>query len=146
MATPSILILHGPNLNMLGSREPNNYGHQTLDEVNDDLQQLAQTLGVDLTIQQSNHEGMLVDAIQQTSCDGIIINPAAYTHTSIAIRDALLAVKRDFIEVHLSNVHQREPFRHHSFLSDIALGTIVGLGAQGYLLALRGLHYHVTQS
>jgi len=146
MSTLSILVLHGPNLNLLGSREPNNYGYQTLDAINHDLSQLAQTFGMQLTAQQSNHEGDLVDYIQQQAADGIIINPAAYTHTSVAIRDALLAMQTPFIEVHLSNIHQREPFRHHSFLSEIALGTIVGLGAQGYLLALRALHNYLTNT
>ncbi|MDQ6963318.1 MAG: type II 3-dehydroquinate dehydratase [Mariprofundales bacterium] len=141
----SLLVLHGPNLNLLGQREPAQYGVQSLDEINEDLTSLAQRLDIKLTIKQSNHEGVLVEYIQQLPCDGIIINPAAYTHTSIAIRDALLAVKTDFIEVHLSNIHRREQFRHHSFLSDIALGTVVGLGAQGYLLALRALHHHCMQ-
>ncbi len=146
MSKPSILVLHGPNLNLLGSREPDNYGTATLDTINGDLHRLADQLGVTLSTLQSNHEGALIDRIQQVDYDGIIINPAAYTHTSVAIRDALLAVKRPFIEVHLSNIHRREPFRHHSYLSDIAQGTIVGLGAQGYLLALRGLAHQLLTS
>jgi len=145
MSDLSIVVLHGPNLNLLGSREPDNYGHQSLESINNDLHLLATTLGVALSCQQSNHEGALVDSIQQAACSGIIINPAAYTHTSVAIRDALLAVEIPFVEVHLSNIYTRESFRHHSYLSDVALGTIVGLGAHGYLLALRALHHHLTQ-
>ncbi len=144
---PTILVLHGPNLNMLGNREPDKYGHQTLNDIDQDLHALADTLNTDLHTMQSNHEGVLVDRIHQAGddqCNGIIINPAAFTHTSVAIRDALLAVALPCIEVHLSNIHRREEFRHHSFIADIAIGTISGLGAQSYLLALRGLHHHLT--
>ncbi|MDX8408971.1 MAG: type II 3-dehydroquinate dehydratase [Mariprofundales bacterium] len=146
---PSILVLHGPNLNRLGNREPEKYGQQTLDDIDQSLRTLANTLDIELQILQSNHEGVLVDRIHQAGdvqCNGIIINPAAFTHTSVAIRDALLAVALPCIEVHLSNVHRREQFRHHSFIADIAIGTISGLGAQGYLLALRGLHHHLNQT
>ncbi len=135
-----VLILHGPNLNLLGSREPEVYGAKTLADIDGALVALAETLGVTATTFQSNHEGELVDRIQAARHDGtgfIVINPAAFTHTSVAIRDALAAVAIPFIEVHLSNVRAREAFRHHSHLSDLAVGVICGLGAQGYLLALR---------
>jgi len=138
-----ILVLHGPNLNMLGTREPGHYGNQTLAEIMDNMGTLADALGVELSSFQSNHEGALVDRIQQagSECvDGIVINPAAYTHTSIALRDALLATSLPFIEVHLSNIHQRESFRHHSMLADAAAGVIAGFGPASYLLALRGLN------
>jgi 3-dehydroquinate dehydratase-2 len=136
---PTILVLHGPNLNLLGQREPGIYGTDTLDVINARLAQQAAHADVTLQTLQSNHEGALVDRIQQAGLDGtqfIIINPAALTHTSVALRDALLAVNIDFIEVHLSNVHSRESFRHHSYLSDRAVGVISGLGPQGYELAL----------
>lgn len=139
MATSSILLLHGPNLNLLGLREPEVYGTQTLNEINQDLQQLAHAAQAKLDIFQSNHEGVLVDRIQNAHKDGttfIIINPAAFTHTSIAIRDALAAVALPFIEVHLSNIYRRESFRHHSFFSELAEGVICGLGARGYQAAL----------
>lgn len=135
-----ILVLHGPNLNLLGTREPEVYGRQTLSDINSRLQQLAAQLGANCVTFQSNHEGELVDRIQTARTDGtdfIVINAAAYTHTSVAIRDALAAVCIPFIEVHLSNVHKREPFRHHSYLSDTAQGVIVGLGTAGYEAALR---------
>ncbi|MFG6448581.1 type II 3-dehydroquinate dehydratase [Roseateles sp. BYS180W] len=135
-----ILVLHGPNLNLLGNREPGVYGTTTLAQINDDLRQMAEDAGATLESFQSNHEGALIDRIQAAGQDGtgfIIINPAAYTHTSVAIRDALSAVKLPFIEVHLSNIHQREPFRHHSMVSAIAVGVICGLGPQGYRLALQ---------
>jgi 3-dehydroquinate dehydratase-2 len=135
-----ILVLHGPNLNLLGTREPQVYGRQTLAEINQHLQQAAQSAGAQCTTFQSNHEGELVDRIQAARLDGtdfIIINAAAYTHTSVALRDALAGVGLRFIEVHLSNVHARESFRHHSFLADIAVGVIAGLGAYGYQAALQ---------
>lgn len=132
-----IAVIHGPNLNLLGRREPDVYGQQTLDDINAGLQQTAQQLNVALTTVQSNAEHELVDFIQQTQAAGIIINPAAFTHTSVALRDALLAVNIPFIEVHLSNVHAREAFRDHSYFSDVAEGCIVGLGAAGYEAALR---------
>ncbi|WP_423598164.1 type II 3-dehydroquinate dehydratase [Roseateles sp. MS654] len=135
-----VLVLHGPNLNLLGTREPGVYGAATLEEINDDLRQIAQKAGVVLESYQSNHEGALVERIQAAGRDGtrfIIINPAAYTHTSVAIRDALAAVALPFVEVHLSNIHKREPFRHHSYVSALAEGVICGLGPAGYRLALQ---------
>lgn len=135
-----ILVLHGPNLNMLGQREPEYYGHTGLDAIDDRLAELAAAEGHDLESFQSNAEHRLVERVQVASREGvdfIIINPAAFTHTSVALRDAFLASGIPFIEVHLSNVHRREAFRHHSYFSDIAVGSIVGLGPQGYELALR---------
>lgn len=135
----SVLVLHGPNLNLLGTREPELYGRETLAEINQRLQTAARAAGVDVQCFQSNHEGALVDRIQQAGRDGvgfIVINPAAYTHTSVAVRDALAGVRIPFIEVHLSNVHARESFRQRSYVSEIALGTICGLGSRGYDLAL----------
>lgn len=135
----SILVLNGPNLNLLGTREPQVYGSTTLDEINAELVALAAKAGSRLECFQSNHEGALIDRIQATRTDGTdfaIINPGAFTHTSVAIRDAFAGVALPFIEVHLSNVHKREAFRHHSYLSDIAVGVIVGLGVHGYRLAL----------
>ncbi|MGI5309040.1 type II 3-dehydroquinate dehydratase [Rheinheimera sp. WS51] len=135
---PKVLVLNGPNLNMLGVREPAVYGSATLTEIINDLTERASVLGVELTHLQSNAEHELVTAIQQSlgQQDFILFNPGAYTHTSIAIRDALLAVAVPFIEIHLSNVHAREHFRQHSYLSDIAKGVICGLGAKGYHYAL----------
>ncbi|MDF1820466.1 MAG: type II 3-dehydroquinate dehydratase [Alcanivoracaceae bacterium] len=135
----SILVLHGPNLNLLGTREPDTYGATRLDDINQQLQDLAQDRGHHLQTLQSNAEYELVDRVQAAGSEGIdfiIINPAAFTHTSVALRDALLAVAIPFVEVHLSNVYRREPFRHHSYFSDIAEGVIAGLGARGYRLAL----------
>lgn len=135
-----ILVLHGPNLNLLGTREPDIYGRQTLADINQHLAQLATENGAVLSAFQSNHEGELVDRVQaarQDQTDFIIINAAAYTHTSIALRDALAAVDVPFVEVHLSNVHKRESFRHHSYLADTARGVIAGLGSFGYEAALR---------
>ena len=137
--TKSVLVLHGPNLNLLGSREPDYYGKTTLESINLGLQSQAEKSGISIEVLQSNAESALIERIHQlatTPVDFIIINPAAFTHTSIALRDALSAVKIPFIEVHLSNVHARESFRHHSYFSDIAVGVICGLGAQGYSLAL----------
>ena len=137
-----ILVLHGPNLNLLGSREPSVYGITSLTMLNEQLQKHASASGINLSAKQSNSESQLIDTIQQALIDKInylIINPAAYTHTSIAMRDALLAVNIPFIEVHISNVHAREPFRHHSYFSDIAEGVISGLGTNGYLLALQAI-------
>lgn len=134
-----ILVLNGPNLNLLGLREPGIYGNVSLAQIADELKNLASGLGASLEFMQSNHEGVLVDRIQEcltSPVDIIIINPAAFTHTSVAIRDALLAVAVPFIEVHLSNVHAREDFRKHSYFSDVALGVICGLGAYGYKAAL----------
>ena len=135
----NILVLHGPNLNLLGTREPDVYGRVTLDEINAKLAAQAQKNGAKLTYLQSNAEAALVERVQQARGDGtdfIIINPAAFTHTSVALRDALAAVAIPFIEVHLSNVHAREAFRKESYFSDIAVGVISGLGAKGYELAL----------
>jgi len=135
----TILVLHGPNLNMLGSREPEIYGSETLADINQRLQNTATELGHHLQTLQSNAEYELIDRVHDAKHEGvdfIIINPAAFTHTSVALRDALLAVEIPFIEVHLSNVHSREVFRHHSYFSDVAVGVICGLGSQGYDLAL----------
>lgn len=137
--TSRILVIHGPNLNLLGKREPEVYGHLTLNDINQSLIEQANQHDCDLDTFQSNHEGVIVDRIhlaQEQAIQFIIINPAAYTHTSVALRDALLGVNIPFIEVHLSNVHARETFRHHSYLSDKAVGVICGLGAQGYHFAL----------
>lgn len=137
-----ILVLHGPNLNLLGSREPSIYGHTSLTQINSDLIQEAENAGIQLNCYQSNAEAELIHAIHQAKTDKInyiIINPAAFTHTSVALRDALSAVAIPFIEVHLSNIFSRETFRHHSYFSDIALGIISGFGAQGYLLALQAI-------
>jgi len=139
-----ILVIHGPNLNLLGQREPDIYGSLTLDDVNSALQGLASELGCRLACFQSNSEGALVDTIQAAiGCyDGIVINPAAYTHTSVALRDALAATGIPFVEVHLSNIHRREPFRHHSYLAPLAVGQICGFGLDSYLLGLRALFNH----
>ena len=134
-----ILVLNGPNLNLLGTREPGVYGATTLEQICQNLVQLATDAGLQLESFQSNAEHLLIDRIHQAGKDGvrfIIINPAAFTHTSVALRDALLGVAIPFIEVHLSNVHRREPFRHHSYFSDVAVGVIAGLGPKGYELAL----------
>ncbi len=135
----SILLLHGPNLNLLGTREPDVYGATTLEQINQQLQAQCEAAGHTLDYLQSNAEYRLIDRIHAARTDGtdfILFNPAAFTHTSVALRDALLAVNIPLIEVHLSNVHKREPFRHHSYFSDIAVGVICGLGASGYRLAL----------
>ncbi len=137
-----VLVIHGPNLNLLGSREPSIYGSQTLDEINKSLNSLAAELGLELTIHQSNHEGEIVDLIQNSNDHkAILINPAAYTHTSIAIRDAIAAVKIPAIEVHLSNIHEREEFRQKSLIAPEAAGQISGFGPQSYLLGLRAVSY-----
>lgn len=136
---PRILVLHGPNLNLLGVREPEIYGHTTLSDIHARLEARAQAAGARLESFQSNHEGELVDRIQaamEEGVDFILINPGAYTHTSVALRDAFAAVSIPFIEVHLSNIHAREPFRRHSYLSERAVGVICGLGAHGYEAAL----------
>ncbi len=136
----SILVLHGPNLNLLGTREPAVYGRQTLADINDRLHQVAAEHGADCVCFQSNHEGALVDRIQAAPGEGhdfILINAGAYTHTSVALRDAFAAVAVPFVEVHLSNVYRREAFRHHSYLSELAEGVIAGLGAYGYEAAMR---------
>lgn len=142
-----VLVLNGPNLNLLGTREPGVYGSSTLQEIEAELRREAHTLGVELEFLQANAEGALVDAIQAASgrFDGVLINPAAYTHTSVAIRDAFLAVGIPFVEIHLSNVHKREPFRRRSFLADVAVGTVSGFGPASYELGLRGLLAHLSR-
>lgn len=142
MSLGKVLVLHGPNLNLLGSRQPEIYGYETLDDVNNILREKAVMADWDITCLQSNHEGELIDAIHAARLDGtqaIIINPAAYTHTSVAILDALNAFDGKVIEVHLSNVHKREAFRHHSYVSLRADGVIAGLGVQGYRAALEAV-------
>jgi 3-dehydroquinate dehydratase-2 len=135
-----ILVLHGPNLNLLGTREPEIYGRETLDEVNRRLELAARVAGAEIAFFQSNHEGDLVDRVQAARTEGfdiIVINPGGLTHTSVALRDALAGVAIPFLEVHLSNIHAREPFRRHSYFSDTAVGTICGLGSRGYDFALQ---------
>ena len=135
----SILVLHGPNLNLLGTREPGVYGKTTLPQIDADLAQIAANAGARLQSFQSNHEGALIDRVHAAKKQGIayiIVNPAGFTHSSVALRDALAAVAIPFLEVHLSNIHAREPFRRHSYFSDLAVGTICGLGSRGYDLAL----------
>jgi len=142
-----ILLLNGPNLNLLGLREPGLYGHVTLAQINERMTQLAAEAGHRLSAYQSNSEAELIERIHQAPTGHvafIIFNPAGFTHSSVALRDALLAVNIPFIEVHLSNVHAREAFRHHSYFSDVALGTIAGLGAVGYELALRAASHHLS--
>ena len=136
----NVLVLHGPNLNLLGTREPAVYGNVTLPDIERELTQIAQEAGATVHSLQSNHEGVLIDRVHSARTDGtdfIVINPGAFTHTSVALRDAFAGVAVPFIEVHISNVHRREPFRHHSYFSDLAEGVICGLGAQGYALALK---------
>ncbi|MDA0268329.1 MAG: type II 3-dehydroquinate dehydratase [Cyanobacteria bacterium] len=141
----SLLVLHGPNLNLLGKREPGIYGVQTLESINALLTEAAQDLSVDLDIFQSNHEGALVDWIQGAwgHHQGILINPGAYTHTSVAIRDAIAGVGLPTVEVHLSNIYQRESFRHHSYIAPVAIGQVSGFGAESYRLGLQALVGHV---
>lgn len=141
----AILILHGPNLNLLGSRETDIYGNMDLDTINRDLTRQASDAGYEVEIHQSNHEGELVDLIQATTARGILINAAAYTHTSVAIRDALLAVGKPVVEVHLSNIYRREPFRHHSHIADVAVGQISGFGPDSYRLGLGALVAHLDR-
>jgi 3-dehydroquinate dehydratase II len=143
----SILVLHGPNLNLLGVREPGIYGAVTISEINQQLTVLAGQQGAEVKVFQSNHEGAIVDAIHDALGvhNGILINAAAYTHTSIAIRDAISSVKLPAVEVHLSNVYQREAFRHHSYLSAVVLGQISGFGAQSYYLGLQALLTHLAK-
>jgi 3-dehydroquinate dehydratase-2 len=136
----SILVINGPNLNLLGTREPQIYGSETLKDLDERLDRVAEELDVSLEHFQSNHEGAIVDKIQaaRQQDDFILLNAGAYTHTSVAIRDALAGIDIPFFEIHISNVHRREEFRHHSYLSDIAVGVIVGFGLDGYEFALRG--------
>lgn len=146
---PSVLLLNGPNLNLLGSREPEIYGAETLTDIEQRLKALAERLGCSLDCYQSNAEHALIERIHaafRETVDFILINPGAFTHTSVALRDAFLATRIPFIELHLSNVHAREPFRRHSYLSDIAKGVICGLGAQGYELALTAAARMITKS
>jgi 3-dehydroquinate dehydratase-2 len=136
-----VLVIHGPNLNLLGKREPELYGDKSLKSVDADLKQLGQELAIEVETFQSNHEGSIVDKIQEaaTGIDGLIINPAAYTHTSIAIRDVILAIDIPVVEIHLSNIYKREPFRHKSMIADVATAQIAGFGVQGYTLALQAM-------
>lgn len=144
----SILVLHGPNLNLLGQREPGIYGTTTLADINNTLKQEAALVDADVITLQSNHEGVLVDAIQKApgTHQGLLINAGAYTHTSIALRDALAAVNLPTVEVHLSNLYKRESFRHHSFIAPIALGQISGFGADSYWLGFQALVRHLRRS
>jgi len=143
----SVLVIQGPNLNLLGSREPEVYGKATLDDIHQKLATLAKEADISLETYQSNHEGELIDRVQKAKKDGvhyIIINPGGFTHTSVALRDALAGVAIPFIEVHLSNIHQREEFRKHSYFSDLAIGVICGLGAHGYALALNTIQHQLS--
>ncbi len=146
--TLSILVLHGPNLNLLGQREPGIYGSLSLNEINRLLEEQAQVLAVNIDFFQSNHEGFLVDKIHDAwgKHQGILINPGAYTHTSVALRDAIAGVNIPTVEVHLSNVYRREEFRHHSYIAPVAVGQISGFGAQSYILGLKALVYHLESS
>ena len=139
MATKKILVLNGPNLNLLGRRQPEIYGKTTLAEIERQVRALAGELGVEIDFRQSNSEGELVTWIQEAAdrCAALVINPAAYTHTSLALRDAISAVGIPTVEIHLSNIHKREPFRHHSYIAEVAVGQITGFGVQSYLIGLR---------
>ena len=143
-----ILVIHGPNLNMLGKREPEKYGTSTLDDINANIEVHCSKTGIQVHTFQSNHEGEIVDKVQQArdSFDGLIINPAAYTHTSIAIRDAILLLDIPVVEIHLSNIYKRESFRHKSLLADIVTGQISGFGAYGYQMALNALANRTDES
>jgi len=143
----NILVLHGPNLNLLGQREPGIYGSLTLDDINRQLLLDAENLSASLSFYQSNHEGALIDAIHAAAGihEGLLINPGAYTHTSIAIRDAIAAVQLPTVEVHLSNIYRREEFRHHSYIAPVAVGQVSGFGANSYSLGLRALVQHLQQ-
>lgn len=142
----AILVIHGPNLNMLGQREPEVYGSLTMDEINQRLQNYASGQDIDLRVFQSNHEGSLIDALHDAMdwADGIVFNPGAYTHTSYALRDAISAVGLPIIEVHMSNVHKRESFRHRSLLASVCLGQVVGFGWRSYLLGLQALQSYLA--
>ena len=137
LQSKKVLVIHGPNLNLLGKREKNIYGAKSLKDINKDISVLASELGIDVKVIQLNSEGEILDIIQKADYDVLIINPAAYTHTSVAIRDAIAGVERPAIEVHLSNIHKREEFRQKSFISGVAVGQISGFGPDSYLLALR---------
>lgn len=145
MAKRKILVLHGPNLNLLGKREPEIYGRMTLEQINAQIRRLAKELGLAIEIRQSNTEGELVTWIQEAAAKfgAIVINPAAYTHTSIALRDAISAVGIPTVEVHISNIHKRESFRNHSYVAEAAVGQITGFGVQSYLLGLRAAATHL---
>ena len=140
-SSPNILVIHGPNLNMLGKREPEIYGSKTLDEISNDLRSKGSEMGLQVECFQSNHEGAIVEKLQNAmgQCSGLIINPAAFTHTSVAIRDAVLLLDIPIVEVHLSNIYKREAFRHKSMLADVVTGQIAGLGVIGYMLALEAI-------
>lgn len=144
----NIAVVHGPNLRLLGTREPEVYGTDTLDDVNDGLAGLAEELGVELVFFQSNHEGEILDFVEQAAgqAGGFLVNPGALAHTSVALRDALVGIGRPFVEVHISNTAAREPFRAHSHLSSVAAGVVYGFGTDGYLLGLRGLVSRLTRS
>ncbi len=146
--TQSILIIHGPNLNLLGTREPDIYGHETLDDINHLLEEEAKNLKLSVTCHQSNHEGTMIDVIQAAKRvhEGIIINAGAYTHSSIALRDAIAAISLPAIEVHLSNIHAREPFRQQSYLSAVVVGQICGFGIESYRLALHAMAHLLNRS
>ncbi len=139
-------VIHGPNLRLLGSREPQVYGNDSLEDVNRALQELAGELGVDLEVFQSNHEGAILDHLEESAArvDGYLVNPGGLTHTSICLRDGLVGVGRPFVEVHLSNVHARERFRRHSYLAPVAVGAVAGFGVQSYLLGLRAIVGHLA--
>ena len=139
--TKKVLVIHGPNLNMLGKREPELYGSQTLDDINAGLVEKGKSFGIEVDAFQSNHEGAIIDKIQEAGgvYSGLIINPAAYTHTSVGIRDAILLLKMPVIEIHLSNIYKREPFRHKSMIADVATAQLAGFGPMGYSLALEAM-------
>lgn len=143
-----ILVINGPNINLLGTREPEIYGALTLEKINEELREFAASIGVEIETFQSNIEGEIVDKIQQAknNCEGIVINPAAYTHTSVAIRDAISAVAMPTVEVHLSNIHSREEFRKHSFIAPVCIGQIAGFNAESYKLGLKGLVDYLNNS
>lgn len=143
---PSFLVLNGPNLNLLGTRQPEVYGHTTLADIEDLCKRTAADLGVSCAFRQSNHEGELIDAIHAAAGthDGIVLNAGAYTHTSVALMDAIASVAVPVVELHISNIHAREPFRQTSFIAPVAIGQICGFGAEGYALALRALKAHLT--